>query len=325
MKKATLLLPLVLACGSSNDGGPAILPNNDGGAPIVDPKVHELKTLADGVESADSIAIDASTVYVVSDVPNGKLTLVSIPKTSGPPKVLTELRSNTLRSGLCHALATNGEFLFYIATQDPPATGYALFKLPVGGGTPSVLIAYVPGGNDGCVAYDDGYVYAGIRGGIQRIRPEGGAPDVVVDETAMVLAIAVAAGHVCYVKNKTAVAVVPVTGGTPKVLAGDLGNTDTVAASSKYCYAGTNKVTRLPIEGGPGTVLASDVGIHGLVADEAGVYWTNTRGERSVGMALGDGAAVELVKSGGARDVAVDATRVFFTSESEAAVRSVTK
>jgi len=74
-------------------------------------------------------------------------------------------------------------------------------------------------------------------------------------------------------------------------------------------------------------VLLEKQQAEGLVADEQGVYWTTRRPGDGEVMMLPAGSAlpVMLTKVFGGRDVAVDATRVYYTSETDGTVSAVEK
>jgi hypothetical protein len=281
-------------------------------------KTRTPKTLSD-VDEAFTLAADADTLYVASSSPRK---IYAVPKQGGPARELVTAAA-PLFGRWCHSLATDGAFVFYVDSIAASAD-HGLFKVPKAGGAPVLVVGGVADPTQ-CLAHDEGYVYFSAASSIFRVPSAGGAAEAIADATAK--ATTLAGGRVCFVKDKQAVAVVPITAGTPRVLGGDLGNTDTVAANAEACFAGNNKVIRFAADGSGRQVLAEDVGVRGLVADAGGVYWASQRaGANAVMMAKnGDPAAVVLTEAAGAQGVAADATHVFFTTSAEAAVRSVEK
>jgi hypothetical protein len=316
-----LSLTLLAGCGSSsNEGPPPGTISPDGGPlPPDTTRTRTAKQLAD-IEEPDSIAVDSDTVYAVSPLAG---VIHAIPKAGGAARQLVKVKGS-LHGGWCHKIATDGAFVYYMDSL-VGVPNYAVWKVAKGGGDP-VLVGGSVDHASRCIAYEAGFVYF-TNGSIFRIPAAGGTQEVVVGDTAEADSLAVAGGHICYVKKSQAVVVVPVTGGTPHVLGGELGNTDTVAANNAFCFAGNNKVERFAIEGGARQVLATSQAVHGLVADEGGVYWAARPSGKSAIMmvAAGSDLPIELTQSTGVQDVAADATHVFFTSESESAVRSVEK
>jgi hypothetical protein len=290
-------------------------PNNCGGCGVVclDPTtscaggtcVPPPVTLVGGQTNPGAIALDSTYVYWVDDTDAGSL--MRIPKANGHP--------TTLAQGLDHpyALAVDSTSVYF--------TTYAqLLKVPIAGGTPTVLATETAN----AVALSGSTLVVGSAD-IQ-------AFDLAGDPTIILLgtgqndprAVAADSRNAYWITTAGVVASAPIATGGMKTLASGQGGYYGIAvdASNVYftnSYAGT--VASVPIGGGGVTTLATGQTNPQAIAVAGGyVYWANATNAGSimkVGIAAGAPTTV-AANQANPTGIAVDDAYVYWTTTSGA-------
>jgi hypothetical protein len=215
----------------------------------------------------------------------------------------------------------------------------AVESLPATGGAPSqVAPASATGGYYGefvfsGVAFDGSYVYwsEGVGGGasaIERAPLGGGAPEPVVASQGFLAGIAIAAGTLYGVNQVLGeVFAMPVTGGTPAVIASGLTTPAGIAVHGGVVYVSdaASDLLSVPVDGGAVTTLVKGPGLPpnvevadfspGMAADDDYVYFSQYYASSPVLAKVSrlDGTMTVLAP-GSAAGIAVDATDVYWVT-----------
>jgi hypothetical protein len=318
------------ACGS--DGGSASGPGGTGPAAVLGCAPNcPVEDIASTAERPHSLVVTGEQVLFAVTGGKDRAGIYSVRKQGGePPRKLVS--SDLPGDARCKLVATDGTYVYFAGSQ-------VIERVPLGGGP---IEQPSPGAtpNLGCVALDDAYLY---YVGVLRFDPApqsfwrfpkaGGRPQRIADAPS-VQSFVVRRGTLYFASN-TQVGSIPVAGGVPKILAGQIkfGN-HRIDADDAFVYSAdrsTNVVFRVPVGGGAQEIIASEQEAYGLIVDGGAVYWShrpNDAAENRI-MLLGNPhteiGGVPIVKAVGAVDLAADGTHLYWVSESENAIRRTTK
>lgn len=254
--------------------------------------------VADGLDFPSEIALTDDAVLVASE--GGVLRFA---KADGSMTVIFPESVDQI--------ATDGSYV-YLENR-------GLQKVPIFGGpaepfnTPTYL-------DD--IAVSDGYVYfiSGLTDTIQRAPTSGGEPEVVVTREGGPTVLEVTNGFVYWAEDTADDGVfrIPVGGGEVEVLVADHGIDSFVVGSDALYYIATAGVTRAPFGGEPQLLDHTRQSPNQLALDGEWLYLTASE---LYALKWAKPYTAQITDRYGARDVAVDASHVYWT-ESEALWRA---
>ena len=262
-----------------------------------------LPQVVESFSGSMALAVDGTNLYWTEDL-NG--TVMKVPLAGGTPTVLASGQYGAVGIAVD---ATN----VYWATDpadfsgSPPSnTPFVLAKVPIEGGSPTILVSNFDGRLS--IATDGTNVYWTAAGSL-------GGP-----------------------MSNRAVKKVSVNGGSPTTLASGLVNPESIAVDSTDVYwtdgipffsqgaAAVGTIMKVPIDGGQPTTIASEQDFAAGIAIVGGqVFWSNTGANPGSGAIVGlsGGAATALaIAQAGPTYLAADAEGIYWTNSGCAATPS---
>jgi hypothetical protein len=246
--------------------------------------------VADGLQFPSEIVLTDDAILVASD--GGVLNFA---KADGSMTVIFPESA--------HQIATDGSYVYLEEDH--------LQKVPILGGAaePFNTRNYLED-----IAVSDGYVYfiSGLDDTIERVPTSGGEPEVVVTREEEPYALEVTNGFVYWSEDTEDGGVfrIPVDGGEVEVVVADEGVESFVVGSEALYYIATAGVTRFPFGGEPQLLDHTRQNPDQLTLDGEWLYLT---ADDLYVLKWEKPYTAQITDRDGARDVAVDASHVYWT------------
>lgn len=221
------------------------------------------------------IGVDAANVYVTS---YWNSTLLKVPIDGSEPALLTGGQSNATE------IVADQDSIAWARVPDSGALGSVRIRKKDGSGDVSASGQDTPAR----LTLDPNNLYWVAGGNLMKLAKTGG---VAVPMTAAAPSDITSDGTNVYwvVAGDGTLRRIPVTGGTPVILASGLGAPSSVAVDETHVYwtnPGGGQVMRIPKSGGsPVTLASGQESPQDIAVDETSIYWANYAGGRFMRLA----------------------------------------
>jgi hypothetical protein len=257
--------------------------------------VPNTRTWGDQVGHTRSIAVDSNNVYW-----NDGSNINQVPIGGGSVLVLAPSGGGEI--------AVDATFVYYMTSG-----GGGIFKVPIGGGTPTSID---PGDNcTSSLAVDSTYVYF-LCYGLFRVSKSGGPVTTLSTNDGFSMSLGNGNAYWAYPSSNQSIFGIPVTGGTATALAQGVNTPMATAADSSNVYwtEGTNpgNVVQLSLSGGlPQTLASNQVIPTWMLVDATHVYWSGS--DLLIQKVPIGGGTITPVAQNSYGPMAIDSTSLYFS------------